>query len=98
MSDLVFDLVSPVCAAAATYGPLDGYVLRAAAEEVRREPARPGPARRHWGYAAIDTLGADTTVTPLAAPAGGHPCRRSSAVASDLPAQEAQKVDAKCYM
>jgi Uma2 family endonuclease len=21
--------------------------------EVHREPARPGPARRHWGYAAI---------------------------------------------
>ena len=25
--------------------------------EVHREPARPGPARRHWGYAAITTLG-----------------------------------------
>jgi len=37
--------------------------------EVYREPARPGPARRSWGYAAIDTLGADTAVTPLAAPA-----------------------------
>lgn len=37
--------------------------------EVYREPARPGPARRTWGYLAIDTLGADATVTPLAAPA-----------------------------
>jgi len=37
--------------------------------EVHREPARPGPARRAWGYVAIDTLGADATVTPLAAPA-----------------------------
>jgi len=36
--------------------------------EVHREPARPGPARRQWGYAAIDTLGADATITPLAAP------------------------------
>jgi len=36
--------------------------------EVHREPARPGPARRHWGYAAIETLGADATITPLAAP------------------------------
>jgi Uma2 family endonuclease len=38
--------------------------------EVHREPARPGPARRHWGYAAIETLGADATITPLAAPSG----------------------------
>jgi Uma2 family endonuclease len=36
--------------------------------EAHREPARPGPARRHWGYAAIETLGADATITPLAAP------------------------------
>ena len=36
---------------------------------VHREPARPGPARRTWGYLAIATLGADATVTPLAAPA-----------------------------
>ena len=43
---------------------LDDRVL-----EVHREPARPGPARRNWGYAAIETLGADTAVTPLAAPA-----------------------------
>jgi len=39
--------------------------------EVHREPARPGPALRHWGYAAIVTLGADATVTPLAAPPAG---------------------------
>lgn len=36
--------------------------------EVHREPARPGPARRHWGYAAIETLGAGATLAPLAAP------------------------------
>jgi Uma2 family endonuclease len=36
--------------------------------EVHREPARPGPARRHWGYAAVETLGADATIAPLAAP------------------------------
>ena len=36
--------------------------------EIHREPARPGPARRRWGYAAIETLGADAGVTPLAAP------------------------------
>jgi Uma2 family endonuclease len=35
--------------------------------EVHREPMRPGPARRHWGYAAIETLGTDATITPLAA-------------------------------
>jgi Uma2 family endonuclease len=36
--------------------------------EVHREPARPGPARRRWGYAAIETLGADAIVAPLDAP------------------------------
>jgi Uma2 family endonuclease len=36
--------------------------------EVQREPARPGPARSHWGYASIQTLGAGATVAPLAAP------------------------------
>jgi Uma2 family endonuclease len=36
--------------------------------EVHREPARPGPAQRHRGYAAIETLGSDATITPLAAP------------------------------
>jgi Uma2 family endonuclease len=39
--------------------------------EAHREPTRPGPARRHWGYAAIETLGADATITPLAAPSVG---------------------------
>jgi Uma2 family endonuclease len=39
--------------------------------EVHRKPARPGPARRHWDYAAIETLGADATITPLAAPSAG---------------------------
>src|ERR1700730_6000369 len=38
--------------------------------EVYREPARPGPARRNWGYAAIETLGAVAMVMPVAAPAG----------------------------
>jgi Uma2 family endonuclease len=37
--------------------------------EVHREPARPGSARRNWGYSAIEALGADATVTPLAAQA-----------------------------
>jgi hypothetical protein len=37
--------------------------------EVHREAARTGPARRRWGYGAIEALGADATVTPLAAPA-----------------------------
>src|SRR5207245_1542431 len=36
--------------------------------EVHREPARPGPARRRWGYAVIETLGPDAMISPLAAP------------------------------
>jgi Uma2 family endonuclease len=36
--------------------------------EVHREPARPGPARRGWGYASIAMLGAETGITPLAVP------------------------------
>jgi Uma2 family endonuclease len=39
--------------------------------EVHREPARPGPARRRWGYVAIATLGGDATIAPLAAPSSG---------------------------
>jgi len=39
--------------------------------EVHREPASPGPARRHWGYAVVETLGADATIPPLAAPSAG---------------------------
>jgi Uma2 family endonuclease len=37
--------------------------------EVHREPSRSGPARRQWTYTAFETLGADATITPLAAPA-----------------------------
>ncbi|MBM3218465.1 MAG: Uma2 family endonuclease [Candidatus Rokubacteria bacterium] len=37
--------------------------------ELYREPARPGPARQRWGYALIETLGADAALTPLDAPA-----------------------------
>jgi len=36
--------------------------------EVHRGPMRPGPARRHWGYVAIETFGPGAAVTPLAAP------------------------------
>ena len=36
--------------------------------EIYREPTPPGPARRRWGYAAIERLGVDAVVTPLAAP------------------------------
>ena len=36
--------------------------------EVHREPARPGPARGHWGYAVVETLVAGDTIAPLAAP------------------------------
>jgi Uma2 family endonuclease len=36
--------------------------------EVHREPRRPGAARRHSSYAAIETLGAEATIAPLAAP------------------------------
>jgi Uma2 family endonuclease len=36
--------------------------------EAYREPRRPGPGRQHWGYAAMETLGAEATITPLAAP------------------------------
>jgi Uma2 family endonuclease len=42
--------------------------LAARVLEVHREPARPGPARRSWGYASIETLGAGALITPLAAP------------------------------
>ena len=36
--------------------------------EIYREPARPGPARRRWGYASIETLDANATIAPLAVP------------------------------
>jgi Uma2 family endonuclease len=41
--------------------------------EVHREPARPGPARRHWGYAAIQTLGPEAVIAPRAAPSSAIP-------------------------
>jgi Uma2 family endonuclease len=58
-------------AAYARAGIADYWILNLSDRvlEVYREPARPGPARRNWGYSAIETLGADTAVTPLAAPA-----------------------------
>lgn len=37
--------------------------------EVHRDPVRPDPARGRWGYAVIETFGADSSVTPLATPA-----------------------------
>jgi len=36
--------------------------------EVHREPARPGPARRRWGYVAVERLGPGAAISPLAAP------------------------------
>jgi Uma2 family endonuclease len=58
-------------AAYARTGIADYWILNLGARvlEVHREPARPGPARRAWGYVAIDRLSTDATVTPLAAPA-----------------------------
>src|SRR5688572_17564817 len=47
------------------------YPLRHVAQrvlEVHREPARPGPARSHWGYAMIHMLGVSAAVAPLAVP------------------------------
>jgi Uma2 family endonuclease len=37
--------------------------------EVRREPARPGPARHRWGYASITVLDAGAAIAALGAPA-----------------------------
>ena len=56
-------------AAYARAGISDYWILNLADRvlEVHREPARPGPARRNWGYLVIETLGADATVMPLAA-------------------------------
>ena len=58
-------------AAYARAGIADYWILNLSGRvlEVHREPARPGPARRIWAYSAIEMLGADATVTPLAAPA-----------------------------
>ena len=36
--------------------------------EVYREPARPRPARRRCGYAAVETLRGGATITPVGAP------------------------------
>ena len=36
--------------------------------EVHREPARPGPALRRWGYVSIVTLDTAAAIAPLAAP------------------------------
>ena len=57
-------------AAYARAGIADYWILNLSARvlEVHPEPPRPVPARRAWGYLAIETLGADATVTPLAAP------------------------------
>ena len=41
---------------------VDGVLL------VHREPARPGPARRHWGYASVEVLRPGQAIAPLAAP------------------------------
>jgi len=40
---------------------------------IRRTPR--GPARRPWGYAAIETLAANATIAPLAAPSADIPVR-----------------------
>jgi hypothetical protein len=48
-----------------------GRSLRTSQTHSGPSTARPGPARRHWDYAAIETLGADATITPLAAPSAG---------------------------
>jgi len=58
-------------AAYARAGIADYWILNLSGRvlEVHREPARPGPARRNWAYSAIEMLGADATVTLLAAPA-----------------------------
>jgi Putative restriction endonuclease len=59
----------PKAAAYARAGIADHWILNLGDRvlEVHRDPARPGPARRAWGHVAIDTLGADATITPLAA-------------------------------
>jgi Uma2 family endonuclease len=58
-------------AAYARAGIADYWILNLIARvlELHREPVSPDPARRHWSYSVIKTLGADATVTPLVAPA-----------------------------
>ena len=62
-------------AAYARAGLADYWILNLIARvlEVHREPVRLGPGRRHWGYATIETLGADAAVTPLSAPTTSIP-------------------------
>ena len=62
-------------AAYARAGLADYWILNLIARvlEVHREPVRLGPGRRHWGYATIETLGADADVTPLGAPTTSIP-------------------------
>jgi Uma2 family endonuclease len=57
-------------AASARGGIADYWIVNLLdrALEVHREPARPGPVRRRWGYAAVETLDAAALVSPLAAP------------------------------
>jgi Uma2 family endonuclease len=59
-------------AAYARAGIADYWIVNLADRvlEVLREPARPGPARRNWGYVWIETFTADGTIAPLAAPLG----------------------------
>lgn len=58
-------------AAYARAGIADYWIVNLVARvlAVYREPAGPGPARRSWAYEVTETLGADATVAPLAAPA-----------------------------
>jgi Uma2 family endonuclease len=60
-------------AAYARAGIADYWIVNLAERvlEVHRQPASPGPARRHWGYVVIDVLGPDATIAPLAAPSAG---------------------------
>jgi Uma2 family endonuclease len=62
-------------AAYARAGIADYWIVDLGARrlEVHREPARPGPARRHWGYASIVTLDEGGSVAPLAPPADAVP-------------------------
>jgi Uma2 family endonuclease len=60
-------------AAYARGGVADYWIVNLADRvlEVRREPARPGPALPHWGYLSIATLESAATIAPLAAPSAG---------------------------
>ena len=60
-------------AAYARAGIADYWIVNLADRvlEVHREPARPGPALRHWSYVSTDTLDATASIAPLAAPSAG---------------------------